>query len=144
MQMPMKIEEVFPFFGDVVNLQRITPPELDFRILTPLPIEIRKGTRVDYQLKLFRFPFKWRSEITAWDPPNLFVDAQIAGPYSLWEHTHRFYERSSNTIIEDSVKYQLPFWPVGEAAYPLIRTQLNRIFRYRQEKIRELLAGGIS
>lgn len=49
-------------------------------------------------------------------------------------------EEEGGTRIEDEVVYRLPLWPAGEAAYPLVRLQLARIFRYRQRKIRELLA----
>ena len=143
MHIPMKIEDVFSFFCAAVNLQRITPPELDFCILTPLPIDIGLGTTVDYRLRLFRIPFKWRSEITVWNPPYEFVDVQVSGPYKLWEHRHRFFEDSDGTVIEDRVNYRLPFWPFGEIAYPLVHTQLKRIFRYRQETIRQLLIVGI-
>lgn len=141
MHLPMNIEDVFPFFGDVVNLQRITPPELDFSILTPLPIEIGLGTTVDYQLRLFRIPFKWRSEITVWDPPEKFVDMQVSGPYKLWEHTHLFYSHDNGTVIEDHVLYRLPLWPFGEIAYPIVHRQLKRVFRFRQQAIRQLLHG---
>jgi ligand-binding SRPBCC domain-containing protein len=139
MHLPMKIEDVFTFFYEAINLQRITPPELDFRILTPLPIEIGLGTTIDYQLRLFGIPFRWRSEITVWNPPYEFVDMQVSGPYKLWEHTHKFFRDNEGTIIEDSIKYRLPFWPFGEMAYPLVKTQLKRIFRYRQQTIRHLL-----
>ena len=138
---PLPVERVFPFFYDVLNLQRITPPELDFRILTPLPIEIRKGAKVDYRLRLFLFPFAWRSEITHWDPPRKFVDEQVSGPYRLWAHTHNFRANEEGTVIEDEVAYRLPFWPLGEIAYPLVRAQLKRIFLYRQRMIGRLLLG---
>jgi len=77
MRLPIAPEEVFPLFGDVINLQRITPPGLDFRILTPLPIDIRKGAIVDYRFKLLGFLFKWHSEITVWEPPHSFLDMQV-------------------------------------------------------------------
>jgi ligand-binding SRPBCC domain-containing protein len=135
----MKIEDVFPFFCKAINLQWITPPELDFCILTPLPIEIGLGKTVDYRLRLFGIPFRLRSEITVWDPPYQFVDLQVSGPYKFWEHTHHFFEDNSGTVIEDSINYQLPIWPFGEIAYPLVHAQLKRIFRYRQKKIVEQL-----
>jgi len=139
MRLPLKVEEVFPFFCQVENLQLITPPELDFRILTPLPISVGLGTNVDYQLRLFRIPFRWRSEITVWDPPHRFVDLQIYGPYKLWEHNHTFRSNEGGTVIEDRVIYRLPYWPLGEIAFPLVRLQLKRIFQYRQQTISDIL-----
>jgi len=87
---PRPIEEVNRFFSDVANLERITPPELRFRILTPLPVEIRLGALIDYRLSLFGVPFDWRTEITCWEPPQRFVDTQLSGPYRKWVHLHEF------------------------------------------------------
>ena len=63
---PRPLNEVFPFFAAAENLQRITPPWVDFRIVTPLPIAMRVGALIDYRLEVHSVPFGWRTEITAW------------------------------------------------------------------------------
>lgn len=139
LEIPLPVETVFQFFARAENLQRLTPPELQFRILTPTPIDIRQGTLIDYQLGLFGLKFRWKTEITNWDPPHQFIDVQLKGPYREWIHTHRFIPTSKGTAILDDVQYQLPFSPIGDLAYPVVRLQLARIFGYRQTAVRRLL-----
>lgn len=138
-RVPRMAKEVFPFFAAAENLERITPPELGFRIRSPLPIAMRCGTLIDYTVKLHGIPLKWRTEITRWDAPRSFEDTQIAGPYTKWVHTHRFIEYSGGTIIQDRVVYSLPFGFLGRIAHPLIARQLKRIFDYRESVMNELL-----
>ena len=118
MSLPRARDQVFAFFAEANNLERITPPELGFKIVTPGPLYLREGTRLDYRLHLFGIPFSWQTEIQRWNPPEAFVDVQRRGPYQHWVHTHRFWEEQGTTIIEDEVQYALPYAPLGELLYP--------------------------
>ena len=132
-------EEVFAFFSDASQLGRITPPFLKFKIQTPLPIELKKGALIDYSLTLRFLPIRWRTEISAWDAPNRFVDRQLKGPYKLWHHEHTFEEIEGRTLVKDVVFYK----PIGGALVHklFVRRDLEKIFRYRQEKIAEIFRG---
>ena len=138
--LPQSIDAVFAFFGNAENLERITPPELAFEILTPTPILMRAGKLIDYRLRLFSVPFRWRTRIVEWEPPHHFVDEQLRGPYASWRHVHTFVECETGTRMTDRVEYRLPFLPAGVIALPLVRRQLDHIFRYRASTIRRLLS----
>ncbi|MFT3743949.1 MAG: SRPBCC family protein [Pyrinomonadaceae bacterium] len=136
----LPIAEVFDFFADAGNLERITPPELNFHIITPRPIDIKQGTLIDYQLKMRGIPMKWRTEISVWEPPFRFVDQQLRGPYRQWIHTHTFTELApTQTLMEDEVRYRLPFEPLGDIANYFVKGELAYIFDYRQKIVTELL-----
>ena len=135
-------DEVFPFFADALNLERITPPWLDFGVLTPAPIEMRAGARISYRLRLHGMALNWHTEIVTWQPPNRFVDVQRSGPYALWHHTHVFEPACDGSIMHDVVRYGLPLGPLGSLAHlVLVRRDLERIFDFRCDAVTELLDG---
>ena len=140
MRIELPREEVFEFFADAFNLQKITPPDVHFRVLTPPPIELRKGTRIDYRLTVFRVPFRWRTVFGLWEPPVRFVDEQERGPYRSWVHRHEFCDLGGGTLVQDRVEYELPWSPLGELAHPVVRRKLDHIFDFRQAKIQQLFS----
>lgn len=137
---PAARDRVFSFFADARNLERLTPPSLRFRILTPGPIDMRAGAVIDYRLSLSGLPFRWRTVIEVWDPPNQFVDVQAQGPYALWRHTHSFADAPDGaTRMQDRVEYALPLGPLGAMAHRLfVARQLDAIFRFRQRIVADI------
>jgi ligand-binding SRPBCC domain-containing protein len=127
------LETTFGFFADAGNLQRLTPPWLDFSILTPGHIPMHPGTLIDYRIRVHGLPIRWQTEIAEWQPPHRFVDRQRRGPYRLWHHTHTFTPVAGGTLVEDTVRYR----PIGGALVHalFVRRDLERIFTFRQEAI---------
>jgi len=138
------LEEVFAFFSQAANLQEITPPWLNFRIMSAEPPALRKGAQLRYRLRWHGLiSIRWTTEIARWDPPFAFADEQIAGPYRLWHHQHRFQAQGAGTQMFDTVKYSLPLGVMGVIAHTvLVRRDVVGIFDFRERRIQELLASG--
>jgi ligand-binding SRPBCC domain-containing protein len=138
------LHEVFAFFAEARNLQRITPPWLSFEVLTPEPIAMRAGTRIDYRLRLHTLPMRWTSRIEEWEPGHQFVDRQVRGPYALWHHRHTFAADGRGTVVRDEVHYGIPFGVLGTIAHSLVvRRDLSRVFAYRHQAVPRLLAQSV-
>ncbi len=133
---PHPVREVFPFFADASNLERLTPPSLRFEILTPHPIEMKVGTLIDYKLRLHGIPVRWQSEITEWEPPNRFVDEQRRGPYRIWRHEHIFTEQNGGTLAEDRLEYAVPGGMI--VARLFVTGEVANIFAYRKQQLTEI------
>jgi ligand-binding SRPBCC domain-containing protein len=128
---PVDLPEAFAFFADARNLEAITPPWLRFRILEA-PQSLREGSLLEYRLRLFGVPIRWRTEIVEWRPPFGFTDIQLAGPYRRWEHTHQLRRVDGGTEIHDRVVYRLPYEPLAGLLAPVtVRPWLKAIFDYR-------------
>ncbi len=138
---PLPRDSVFRFFADAWNLERITPRLLRFKVLTPGPIQMRLGALIDYRLSLRGVPVRWRTEITAWDPPVHFEDSQLEGPYRQWLHTHRFEEADGGTTVRDEVRYRLrgPDLMTRPINSLFVQPDVSRIFAYRHGALEQAL-----
>ena len=132
-------EKVFDFFSRAENLEKVTPHRLQFKILSPLPIEMRAGCIIDYQLKIYGITVSWQTEISVWEPPHRFVDLQAKGPYRKWIHEHRFEEVEGGTRMVDVVEYAVPggwFAPMIHKLF--VKKDIEAIFRFREGKYEEI------
>lgn len=132
---PRPPDEVFAFFQRPENLGRLTPSDLGFEILTPKPVPMRAGALIDYVVRPFGFPWRWRTRIETYDPPFSFSDVQLKGPYARWHHVHRFEPERGGTRMTDEVRYRLPAGPFGGVAAPLVERELERIFDFRARAV---------
>jgi ligand-binding SRPBCC domain-containing protein len=137
--LPLSPEKVFPYFCSEKNLEELTPPFLNFRVIGKSTSDMRLGTLIDYRLSLHGIPMKWRTEIEKWVPGKSFVDNQLSGPYAKWHHTHDFVPLAGGTLVKDRVLYKLPLGFFGEtfAGWKVAR-DVATIFSYRRKKIIEL------
>jgi ligand-binding SRPBCC domain-containing protein len=134
---------VFGFFADASNLEAITPPWLQFRVVTPGPVPMGPGTMIEYRLRLHRIPIRWVTRIEVWEPGTRFVDVQVRGPYRVWNHTHSFEPHGGGTLVRDTVRYDLPLGPFGRLAHgAFVRRDLERIFDFRREEVARRVGGG--
>lgn len=137
------LDKTWQFFSDPANLRRITPPELNFRIITPdLPAEIYAGLFIEYRVSpLMGIPLTWVTEITRVEKGSFFCDEQRIGPYRIWSHKHFFAKAGKFTRMRDRVDYALPPLPLtGILNDWVVARKLDAIFAYRQRAIEQIFA----
>jgi ligand-binding SRPBCC domain-containing protein len=132
-------DELWDFISHPANLNKITPPELDFTIISNVPQKMYDGLLIEYDVKLPLLGHsKWVTEIKHIVPGKEFVDEQRIGPYSFWYHRHELEKTVEGTKMIDNVSYQPPFGPIGKMVNALlIRSKLEEIFGYRSQVLNE-------
>jgi len=137
-KIPASKEEVWDFISSPRNLREITPDELDFEITSEhLPEKMYTGMIITYKVRpLFGIRMTWVTEITHVENGEFFIDEQRIGPYSIWHHQHHIKEGEGGVEMTDIVSYKPPFGILGSIANTiLIRSQLKKIFKYREEAL---------
>ncbi|MDP9189658.1 MAG: SRPBCC family protein [Actinomycetota bacterium] len=142
-RLPQPPGDVFPFFAETLNLERLTPAFLHFKVLSQEPAEIGRGTLIRYRLRLRGLPVRWLTRIEQWQPSRRFVDLQLKGPYRYWHHSHDFEPDSGGTLMRDTVRYAMRAGRMGEAVHDrIVEPDLAAIFDYRAEQIAKIFASG--
>lgn len=126
-------DEIFPFFTNEGNLEKLTPEFLSFKVMGKSTPYINSGTIIDYRLSLYGLPFYWKTEIKNWEPGRKFVDVQLKGPYKSWHHTHEFIPFLNGTLLRDRVLYRLPLGTLGNLVAGLkVTSDVKKIFSFRR------------
>ena len=134
------MDEIWDFFSSPKNLSVITPPHLNFKIISDLPDKMFTGQMISYKVSpLLGIPMNWVTEITHVDDHKFFVDEQRIGPYKIWHHEHHFKALPNGEIeMTDRVSYVLPFGFLGKIAHGLfVKNQLKQIFDFRKKIVEE-------
>lgn len=139
----LSIHEAWHFFSSPRNLKNITPPDMDFEILTPdLQERVYEGMIIEYSVKpLFDVRVKWVTEIKSVDPYKMFIDEQRFGPYKFWHHQHLFKKISDHQIeMTDLIHYAIGFGILGDLVHRWwVKNRLEQIFTYRYQIIDKLI-----
>ncbi len=129
------IEMVFDFFSNPKNLELMTPSFLNFKIIDLPSLPLKEGALITYKLKVRGLPLKWTTLISKFDPPEMFEDIQLKGPYKMWEHQHRFIDCGHSTIMEDCVRYKVyGGWLINKL---FVEKDVSNIFKHRSEFLKK-------
>lgn len=131
--LPATLEAAWDFFSNPGNLNKITPPEMDFKVLSNSGNgRIFAGQIITYTVKpLLGIPLFWMTEITHVKDKDYFVDEQRFGPYAFWHHTHFFKEVRDGVEMTDIVHYKLPFGFAGRLGKQFVKKRLDSLFEHR-------------
>ncbi len=135
------LEECWSFLNNPENLNLITPPDLHFLIISPVPDDMFDGLMIEYRISIPLFGAqRWLAEIKHIRPQKSFVDEQRIGPYTFWYHYHELTATPEGVTLIDRVHYSVPYGIFGRLLHVMfIKKTLQRIFAYRQAKITEIL-----
>jgi len=135
-------ERVFAFHELPDVLQRLTPPWESVHIVQAAA-DLAVGSRAILKSRIFGlFPALWVAEHTAYDPPHMFEDVQVEGPFRYWRHRHIIKPHAAGAVLRDEIEYKPPLAFIGQLAAPLVIVpRLEKLFEYRHCVTREWCEG---
>ena len=131
-------ERVFAFHELPDAFERLIPPWENAKIIQKADIS-KIGSRAIIEQKILGFiRSRWVAEHTNYDPPNMFEDIQISGPFRQWRHRHIVRSHPDGAILRDEIEYETLFWYFGMAAMPVFITpKLQKMFDFRHRITKE-------
>jgi len=138
--LPVDRKVLWEFISVPQNLNKITPPDMAFKIIGEPPEKTYAGLLLEYRVKVPLLGWStWLTEIKYVEEGVSFMDEQRVGPYKLWLHTHKLEDVDGGTRMTDDIRYLIPFGPIGLLAnFLFVGRTLRRIFDYRRVKMEEL------
>jgi ligand-binding SRPBCC domain-containing protein len=162
---PFRVELVFSFFADPLNLPGVMPTASQTRIeevrLEPAPPRPPVSEQVrpftgepagpGSEILVSYLPIPWlpwrvqsRVQITEFVWNKLFCDEQVEGLFAEWRHSHSVKpdvrRNVKGTLVTDTIDYKLPYGPIGSLGGLLVHRMLASAFEQRQRLLPEKLA----
>jgi ligand-binding SRPBCC domain-containing protein len=140
--MPISLDTAWDFFSSPLNLQKITPPDMQFTVTSPYNEDTKMyaGMIITYKVSpLLGIKLNWMTEITHVQDKQYFVDEQRFGPYALWHHQHHFKAVDGGVMMTDILNYAVGYGAAGTIANKvLVQRKINQIFKYREKAIKQM------
>jgi ligand-binding SRPBCC domain-containing protein len=137
-------EKVFAFHRLPDAFERLVPPWESVKVLQKADIS-KIGSRTILQTRLFGlFRVRWIAEHTRYEPPRMFEDVQISGPFKSWRHRHIVLPHAEGAVLRDEVEFEPPGSVFGKAVAPVfILSKIEKMFAYRHEVTRKWCEEGV-
>ncbi len=131
-------EKVFAFHELPDAIERLVPPWESVKIIQRADIS-KVGSQAILEQKIFGLiPSRWLAEHTKYEPPRMFEDVQISGPFASWRHQHIIEPHADGAILRDEIEFEPPLWIFGQVVAPIFITpKIEKMFAYRHEVTRK-------
>ena len=135
--LPVSVEDAFAYHERRGALQRLVPPWESVEV-EKTDNSLAVGSEVVLKTSLFGVPVRWVAQHTVYEPPRLFADTQLSGPFAKWNHEHHFEAVGEHSSLTDHIDFEVPLGVVGSMLGS--KTALGKIesmFAYRHRVTRD-------